>query len=79
MSTLSLRLPDYLHKQVRELAEREGVSVNQLITLAIAEKMSALITVEYLETRAERGSIESFRRIMSKVPTVPPIEGDEMD
>lgn len=79
MNTLILRLPEYLHKQVRELAEREGVSVNQLITLAIAEKMSALITVEYLETRAERGSIESFRRIMSKVPTVPPIEGDEID
>lgn len=56
MSTLSLRLPDYLHESVRELARREGVSINQLITLAVAEKMSALMTEEYLAERANRGS-----------------------
>lgn len=38
MSTISLRLPDSLHKQVRKLAEQESVSINQLITLALAEK-----------------------------------------
>jgi predicted HicB family RNase H-like nuclease len=46
MGVLSLRLPDYLHKQVRELAKQEGVSINQFITLAVAEKMSALVTEE---------------------------------
>ena len=43
MSTISLRLPDSLHKQVRKLAEKESVSINQLITLALAEKLSALM------------------------------------
>ncbi len=72
MSTISLRLPDSLHKQVRKLAERESVSINQLITLALAEKLSALMTEEYLEERAKRGSRKKFERAMAKVPKVLP-------
>ena len=56
MSTLSLRLPNSLHERARELAEREGISINQLIATALAEKRSALMTEEYLEVRARRGS-----------------------
>jgi len=52
MSTMSLRLPESLHRQVRELAEREGISINQLVTTELAEKMSALMTRDYLEPRA---------------------------
>jgi predicted transcriptional regulator len=70
MSTISLRLPDSLHKQVRKLAEKENVSINQLITLALAEKLSALMTEEYLEERAKRGSRNKFKRAMAKVPKV---------
>jgi predicted transcriptional regulator len=70
MSTISLRLPDSLHKQVRKLAEKEKVSINQLITLALAEKLSALMTEDYLEERAKRGSRKKFQRAMSKVPKV---------
>ena len=44
MKTISLRLPDLLHETVRELAKREHVSINQFITLALAEKISALMT-----------------------------------
>ncbi|MDP2234435.1 MAG: DUF6290 family protein, partial [Actinomycetota bacterium] len=51
MSTISLRLPESLHKKVRELAKSEDVSINQLITTALAEKMSALLTVDYLRER----------------------------
>ena len=46
MGTLILSLPDHLHESVRDLARREGVSIKQLITLAVAEKMSALMTEE---------------------------------
>ena len=41
MSTISLRLPDSLHQTLRELAAKEKVSINQLITLAVAEKAAA--------------------------------------
>ncbi len=76
MSVISLRLPDSLHKQFRELAKKEGVSINQLATLALAEKMAALMTEDYLKERAGRASIEKFRAAMDKVPDV---EADEAD
>ena len=73
MSTISLRLPDSLHKQVRQFwLEKESVSINQLITLALAEKISALMTEDYLEERAKRGNRKKFKRAMAKVPKVQP-------
>jgi predicted HicB family RNase H-like nuclease len=39
MSTMSIRLPESLHEKARELAKREGVSINQLVTTALAEKL----------------------------------------
>jgi hypothetical protein len=71
MSTLSLRLPDSLHETARTLAREEHVSVNQLISTAVAEKISALMTETYLTKRAAKGSRKDFRDIMSRVPDVP--------
>ncbi len=79
MSTLSLRLPDYLHNSIRELARKEGISINQFITLAVAEKMSALMTEDYIAERAKRGSREKFDAILAKVPVVEPEEFDQLD
>jgi predicted transcriptional regulator len=76
MSVISLRLPDSLHRKVRELAEREHVSINHLITLALAEKVSALTTAEYLAARAERGDRGRFERAMEKAPDTEPEERD---
>jgi len=72
MATLSLRLPDSLHRHLKELAEREKVSINQLISTAVAEKMSALLTVEYLETLAREGSREAFEAVLGRVPDTEP-------
>jgi hypothetical protein len=68
MATMSVRLPESLHNKARELAEREGISINQLVATALAEKLSALLTVEYLEERARRGSRSRFDAALSKVP-----------
>ena len=76
MSTISLRLPESLHEQVRQLAERDQVSINQFITVALAEKLSALMTEDYLRGRAERGSRASFEAVMVKVPDTHPEEYD---
>ncbi len=78
MSTISLRLPDSLHREVRKLAQKESVSINQLITVALAEKLSALTTEEYLEQRAKRGSRKKFQRAMAKIPKVKPEEYDRL-
>jgi len=79
MSMLSLRLPDSLHRKVRELATKESISINQFIATAVAEKMAALLTEEYLEERARRADPAAFDRILARVPDVPPMPGDERE
>lgn len=78
MSVLSLRLPKSLYNQMRELAETEGVSMNQFATLAIAEKIATLMTVDYLEIRAKRGSREKLLTVLAKAPDVEPEEYDKL-
>ena len=78
MSTISLRLPDSLHAAVRKLAKKEQVSINQFITLALAEKISALMTEEYLAMRAARGERAKFEKAMAKVPDVEPEAYDRL-
>lgn len=78
MSTMSLRLPESLHAKVREMAEKEGVSINQLITTALAEKLAALMTVEYLEEQAKRGNRKRFDAVLRKVRDRAPEEDDEL-
>ena len=78
MSSISLRLPDSLHKQARELAERDNISINQLIATALAEKMAALLAGEYLAERAQRGSRKKVDRALKKVRDGAPDPGDEL-
>ena len=78
MSTLSLRLPESLHRRLSEVADREGVSINQLISSAVAEKMSALLTEDYLGKRAKAGTRSKFLTALSKVPDVEPEISDRV-
>lgn len=78
MSTMSIRLPESLHRKARELAEQEGVSINQLVATALAEKLSALMTLEYLEARGKRGSRRKFDQVLKKVADRAPAPGDEL-
>jgi len=78
MSTISLRLPNYLHNTLRELAQEEQVSINQFIVLAIAEKVSALKTEGYVGKRAAQGDRAEFETAMSKGPDVEPEEYDRL-
>jgi len=78
MSTMSLRLPDYLHNSIRDIADKEHISVNQLVTTAIAEKVSALATEQYLNAMAAKGSAQVFDTVMVKVKNRSPLPGDEL-
>jgi hypothetical protein len=78
MSTLSVRLLNSLHKQLRECARREGTSTNQLINSAVAEKLSALMTEDYLAARAKRGSRRKFEAVLRTVPDVEPSGNDRL-
>jgi hypothetical protein len=79
MITLSLRLPESLHNQLKETARREGISINQFISTAVAEKLAAWMTVEYLEERARRGDRSRLERVLSRIPDAEPDPNDRLD
>lgn len=78
MSVLSLRLPTSLHEQLRSLSEQEGVSINQFILLAVAEKMATIDTKNYLQQRAQRGNREKLLAVLAKAPDVEPEDADRL-
>ena len=78
MSALTIRLPDSLHQHLKQAAATDGVSVNQFISLAVAEKLSALQTYDLIARRAARGSKEKFLEALAAVPDTPPVSGDEL-
>jgi hypothetical protein len=77
MTTIQAQVPDPLAKQVEELAAQEKVSVDQIVSIALAYQVSAWRARDTVATRAGRGSWEKFDRVMSKVRDVPPLPGDE--
>jgi hypothetical protein len=70
MTTISLRLPNNYHQRLVEVSSQQGISINQLITNAIGEKLSTLDTEDYIQTRANRASRDDFNEAMSKVKSV---------
>lgn len=78
MSTLSIRLPESVHSKLRDMADKEGVSMNQFISLAVSEKITALLTVDYLNERAAKADPKQFKDLLSRVPDVAADEVDKL-
>jgi uncharacterized protein (DUF1778 family) len=78
MSALSLRLPDSIHRHIKEIAKKEGVSINQFLSSAVSEKISALLTEDYLKSRAMKAKKKDFKSILDRVPDRNPLVGDEL-
>ncbi len=78
MSTLSIRLPNSIHQHAKRLARDEGVSVNQLVSSALAEKLSALDAERYLSERAARGKKVDLDAILAKIPAAEPEPQDQI-
>jgi hypothetical protein len=79
MNALTIRLPDSIHQTIKKLAKREGCSVNQFLASAAAEKMSALLTLDYLRAEAAEGKREEFEAFLAAVPEAEPLETDRLD
>jgi hypothetical protein len=78
MSTLHLTLPQSMQAQVEALAQKEGISVTEFVTLAVAEKLATLATAAYLAERAKRGSREKLLAVLAKAPEVEPEDYDKL-
>lgn len=76
MSTLTVSLPESVHNQLQRLADREGVSIDQLAASALTEKVAALLTNDYLTQRAQRGSRRSFEQALAKIKDIEPDSTD---
>jgi len=77
MTTLQVQIPETLLDRMRELAERENMSVGEFAASSLAEKVEALEKYDHFQQRAARGSREKFLRAMSKAPHVPPVSPDQ--
>lgn len=75
---MHIQLPDSLQEQLRRLAERDGISVDQFIATAVAEKMASLLTESYLNDRAKRGERARFEAALQRVPDAAPEEHDRL-
>ena len=78
MSALNLRLPDSIHRHIRDIAREDGVSINTFITSAVSEKISAITTEDYITARAERARKGAFKKVLDRVPKREPLPGDEL-
>lgn len=78
MSALNLRLPDSIHQHIKEIAKREGVSINLFISSAVSEKISAIMTEEYIEKRKKQTRKGAFKKVLDRAPSREPMPGDEI-
>ena len=78
MTTMSLRMPDYLKNAVNDVCANEKISLNQFILNALSEKVSALQTLDVIEERAKRASKEAFLDALAQVPDREVLENDKL-
>jgi len=78
MKTIEAKVPDYLARLTSEVAEREKVSVDQIVALALSAQVEAWRIRDDMETGALRANPADFNALLDKVPDVPPIPGDEL-
>ncbi len=72
----ALRIPDYYKSDIEDL--KGNVSINQFIVNALAEKISSLKTLDYLEERAKNASLDDMLKILNSAPDVEPKEYDKL-
>jgi hypothetical protein len=78
MSTLEVKIPDLLLKQVNEVAVKEKVSVDQIVSIALAAQVSASQARESISSRAKKVDWQKVDDILAHVPANPPLPGDEI-
>ena len=78
MTAINVKLPDSIRKKAGELAAKDGVSFDQFVSAAVAEKVSGWLTEDDLDQRAKRASRKKYNAALAQVPNVPPMRGDEL-
>lgn len=77
-SNFALRLPASLKTEAEQVAKEEGTTLNQLINIALAEKLAAWRTAKFFEERAARADPVAVDRLLARGGNEPPCPGDEI-
>ena len=78
LSSYPLRLPRSLKDKVAKVAKRDGSSINQFITIAVAEKISVLETEQFFLNKMSEADMDAFRSLLFRSGGEPPRAGDEL-
>ena len=78
-STYPLRLPASIKAAAEKLAREEGISLNQFVATAVAEKLAAMSTATFFMERGDRADLEALRNLLTRTGGEPPWEGDEIE
>ena len=78
MRSFPLRLPETLMSEARDMAEAEGVSINQFLATLIAERIGEMKGLSQVRARIERANPSRARAILGRAPARKPAKGDEM-
>lgn len=78
MSVVQVNIPDSVLAQARELADKDQIPLDYFVTLAVAERVSALRGAAYLMERAQRGSAAKLKEIRNRAPNVEPDPADRL-
>lgn len=76
-STYPLRLPKSVKAAAEKLAREEGISMNQFVATAVAEKLAAMQTASFFAERRQRADLTAFRKLLARKKGAPPRDGDE--
>lgn len=76
-NTYPLRLPRSVKAAVEQLAKEEGISLNQFVATAVAEKLAAMRTATFFAERSDRADLDAFRAILTREGGELPLSGDE--
>jgi hypothetical protein len=78
MNELIIKVPNSIFKKLQQLSKEEGISANQFVNSAIAEKISVLFTEEYMNNREKKASKEKYLKVLSKVKNNEPDDFDKI-
>lgn len=76
LSTYPLRLPRSLRLGVERFSKEDGISINQFVSIAVAEKLAVLQAQAFFAERKARATRAEFDRLMQRSGGEPPREGD---
>ena len=78
LSTYPLRLPRSIRAGIEKLSKQDGISINQFVSIAAAEKLAIMQAETYFAERIAKADMAAFDRVMQRQGGQPPREGDEI-